>query len=50
MTFAGTINLAAGTVTGTVTLGGNANTPPNGLPGHPVSYTVTGNAQGVTPP
>jgi hypothetical protein len=48
--FTGTINLATGAINGTVTLAGNASTPPNGLPGHATSYNVTGNVQGVTPP
>ena len=49
-TFVGTINLATGQITGVVTLIGTASTPPNGLPGHSVSYNVTGNVIGVTPP
>jgi hypothetical protein len=48
-TFTGTVNFTAGQLTGQVTLNGSPNTPPGGLPGHPVSYNVTGNISGATP-
>ncbi|HVT41216.1 MAG TPA: hypothetical protein VHE78_19425 [Gemmatimonadaceae bacterium] len=48
-TFTGSINLATGQITGLVTLFGDATTPPNGLPGHSVSYMLTGMVIGVTP-
>jgi hypothetical protein len=48
-TFTGSINLATGAITGQVTLSGNANTPPGGLPGHGVTYNVSGTVQGAIP-
>ena len=46
VTFTGTFDKATGQLTGQVTLSGSPSTPPGGLPGHPVSYTVTGTIQG----
>jgi hypothetical protein len=49
-TFTGTVNQASGKLTGSVTLTGNANTPPGGLPGHSVTYAVYGTVKGASTP
>ena len=47
--FTGSINLTTGQITGSVTLSGTSMTPPGGLPGHSVTYNVSGSVTGATP-